>query len=386
MPAFSSTGRVSVGSSGRGLEVVSHPVAYAIIDLEAKSQGLNSFELRRGIDVAFMSDDRALVLCEDQRNIQERVLSDDGTWSNGEPLPLPFAGADDTDSMVARRVYVNRALGAPRLLFAASRVADGRTCLTLCDRLTNGEMDSNPSVADLILMSGGTKSPRFWLDRQEHLLSLVALPSHQEEQTPCIAVATQARVMILSSSLRRMAGTHVKMSAPSLIPLGSHCVAFCSSFSAYGGGDAKIRYLSCIKNDALSKGIIATLPRSKFGFAPHLLLAIRPDRLAYLSCHCGTRMVEHGESMNSFHAPIPTTRPVFLLEPLIASALSQGGGVGSDTSDNDTIQLLLRTLLERFGRKTSSFPHSENEGTGTLGKFFHLDMLLTFVCLYAFIS
>ena len=367
--AFSSTGRVSVGSSGRGLEVVSHPVAYAMIDSDAKSQGLNSFELRRGIDVAFLSDDRILVLCEDQRSIQERSLSDDGIWSDGEALPLPFAGTDDADSMVARRVYVSRALGTPRLLFVASRVADGRTCLALCDGLARDEMDSYPSTADLILMSGGTKNPRFWLERQEHLLSLVTLPNHQEEQKPCIAIATQSCVMMLSSSLRFMAGTHVKMPASSLVPLGSHCVAFCSSSSTCGGGDAKIRYLSCIKNDALSPGIIATLPRTKFGFAPHLLMAIRPDRLAYISCHCGTRMVEHGENMNSFLAPIPTTRPAFLLEPLIASALSQGGGVGSDISDNETIQLLLRTLLERFGRKTSSFPHSENEGTGILGKF-----------------
>ena len=367
-PAFSSTGRVSVGSSGRGLEVVSHPVAYAMIDLDAKSQGLNSFELRRGIDVAFLSDDRVLILCEDQRSIQERSLSDDGTWSDGEALPLPFAATDDIDSMVARRVYVSRAMDTPRLLFVASRVADGRTCLALCDGLARDEVDSYPSIADLILMSGGTKSPRFWLDRQEHLLSLVTLPNHQDEQNPCLAVATQSRVMILSSSLRFMAGTHVKMSASSLVPLGSHCVAFCSSFSACGGGDAKIRYLSCIKKDSLSQGIIATLPGTKFGFAPHLLMAVRPDRLVYLSCHCGTRMVEHGENINSFLAPIPTTRPAFLLEPLIASALSQGGGVGSDISENETIQLLLRTLLERFGRKTSSFPHSENEGTGTLGE------------------
>ena len=72
--------------------------------------------------------------------------------------------------------------------------------------------------------------------------------------------------------------------------------------------------------------------------------------------------------MNRFLAPIPPTRPAFLLEPLIASALSQSGGVGTDISENDTIQILLRTLLERFGRKTSSFPHSENEGTGGLGE------------------
>jgi hypothetical protein len=198
---------------------------------------------------------------------------------------------------------------------------------------------------------------------------LITLPNHQEEQKPCVAVATQSRVMILSCSLRYIAGTFVKMPAPSLVPLGSHCVAFCSSSSVFGGGDAKIRYLSCIKDDSRSRGIIATLPRTKFGYAPHLLLAIRPDRFAYLSWHCGVRMVEHGENVNCFLAPIPMTRPAFLLEPLIASALSQSGGVGSDLSDNDTIQLVLRTLLERFGRKTSSFPHSENEGTGTLGEF-----------------
>ena len=364
---LSTNGRVSVGSNGRGLEVTSHPGAYAMVDLDSNSQRMTSFELRRGIDVAFLSDVRALILCEDQRSIQELTYSDDGVWSSGEALPLPFAASDNIDAMVPRRVFVNDSSGAPRLLFSASRVADGRSCLFLCDGLEGDEMNSDTSLAKLILLSDNTK--RFWFDRQEHLLSLVALPNHQEEQKPCIAVATQSRVVILSCSLRLMARFATKMPASSLIPLGSHCVAFCSSSSANGGGDAKIRYLSCIKDATRSQGIIATIPRTKFGYASHLLLAIRPDRSVYLSCHSGSRMVEHGENMNRFLAPIPTTRPAFLLEPLIASALSQSGGVGTDISENDTIQILLRTLLERFGRKTSSFPHSENEGTGTLGEF-----------------
>lgn len=55
--------------------------------------------------------------------------------------------------------------------------------------------------------------------------------------------------------------------------------------------------------------------------------------------------------------PMPTTHPIAsFLEPLVSNALC--------LKDKDVV---LRQVIDKFGRKKSGFPHMDNEGIGCLG-------------------
>jgi hypothetical protein len=350
-----------------------YPVAYALI--KASEPQDSSFQLHHGRDLVFFPSTD-----ETKDSIRAMVLENDGTSlrevsitfsSAGVPTYIEGSAVDIFQAVqkfskvsnvaTVKRIFLLRGQNKLRTVFLATRLADGRSCLFL------GPHSSVGSVERLIPRTDDF--PTFWLDDEEEILSLIELPTYEDGARPCIAIATQCRVGIMTSSLCLLAEYRTKIPSSSLASLGSHSVAFCSSSSAAGGGDAKIRYLNCVGSFRHTQGVIATIPSTRFGCAPHLLLAIRPDRIVHLSCHRGIRLVENGRNENTFLSPTATTRPAFLLEPLVANALCQGGGSVSDARKNKNIQQLLRTVLERFGRKTSSFPHSEGEGTGILGRF-----------------
>ena len=70
--------------------------------------------------------------------------------------------------------------------------------------------------------------------------------------------------------------------------------------------------------------------------------------------------MEQGEDRNSFLLPTCITRPALLLEPIVANALCEADNPGEST-------ILLRAVIERFGRKVGSFPHGDDEGIGVNG-------------------
>lgn len=89
-------------------------------------------------------------------------------------------------------------------------------------------------------------------------------------------------------------------------------------------------------------------------------MAVRPERFLYARYHAGIRLVEHSENENSFIIPNLLTRPAMLLEPMVANALCEADNPGEST-------ILLRAVIERFGRKVGSFPHGDDEGIGVNG-------------------
>ena len=77
------------------------------------------------------------------------------------------------------------------------------------------------------------------------------------------------------------------------------------------------------------------------------LLAVRPDRLLYLSFHCSSRMIDTIDDENKIRVPVPSTKPAFLLEPMIANALCQSKSDEFDLADNSQMQGLLREIIEK---------------------------------------
>ena len=344
----------------------------AIVDTSARC----IIETREGRDLVFLPKDesgrdRALVLGQDgtmiyllTRKPQAKPekdesgavmvdLKDDPSskpavpqFEDGAPK-RPLSGIEvDDDYIESRRMLAVSSGHATGLIIVGTRVSDGQCCLVAGNRL---EFRDESDVGRLI---PNVKDAALWLRPGEEVVNLVELPQY-EEGRHCIAIATQNRVMLVSSGrLNIRAEISIKLSSNSLASIGSHTVSFISS-------DNKIRYLCCL-DGKFSNGIIATLPLPRFGHAPYSLVAMRPDRILYSQYHAGTRLVEQGDNPSSFLLPTAITRPAMLLEPMVANALCEADNPGEST-------ILLRAAIERFGRKVGSFPHGDDEGIGVSG-------------------
>uniref|UniRef100_A0A7S4S381 Uncharacterized protein n=1 Tax=Ditylum brightwellii TaxID=49249 RepID=A0A7S4S381_9STRA len=364
---------------GKVMEPSPDPVAFTILDsCISKKNKQTTFKLHHGRDIVMLPpsengtesiivlDSEGYTLSEFTRTtIKDEVGTDTIEWQKELTVPI-FKGASSVDDVIEGRRILALFTGQPRLMIVGTRYMDGRTCILFSNNLTPPLEKAGKfcSLSDLMpgnesqVISGKEEMLELYLQQGEEVISFAELPSKKINEQSLVAIATQFRVMIISPvTAEILSEAPTRLACNSLVPMGSHCVSYCSASSATGCGIAKIRYLNCLEMD-FSSGVIATLPTPRCGYAPHLLLAVRPDRFIYLSSHSGTRLVEYGENYNKFLFPIPQTRPAFLLEPMVANALCQ---------DSDSVQTTLCTIVERFGRKVVSFPHEENEGIGCLG-------------------
>jgi hypothetical protein len=93
----------------------------------------------------------------------------------------------------------------------------------------------------------------------------------------------------------------------------------------------------------------------------------------YTNTNVLARLVEQDGNEHSFPLPTAITRPALLLEPMVANALRE-----SDTPGE--AKAIIRSVIERFGRKVAPFPHTNDEGIGSAGSCLTpkvLDMLAT---------
>jgi hypothetical protein len=329
-------------------------VSFSFIDTNKKELS----KIYNGRDVAFLHNakpghEQALILSVDGSFIQmwHRSTQSDDTnersWEEGSPFRSLLGVEADEDYVECRRLALLPSGPKLALLLVGTRVRDERSCLVI-GNLANLD-DANVDDWTCLLPSLKT-SAVCWLESKETIESLVDLPCYQDGQR-LIAAATGVRVILLSPSLHILAEVANALSSPSLSPMGSHTVAYCSQ-------DYKIRYL-CSLDGKFSTGLLATLPVPPFGRAEYHLMAVRPERFVYSQCHRVVRLVERGESADTFPLPTATTRPALLLEPMVANALCEAADPRESTS-------LLRSVIERFGRKVAPFPHGDDEGIGSL--------------------
>ncbi|CAB9512092.1 expressed unknown protein [Seminavis robusta] len=323
-------------------------VSIALVE-EAKA-GPASIEVVEGRDVVFVpsrdSTIRSLVLGRDGSSLSCYQKTSSG-WDKGKDF-RPILGVDADDSFVeAQRVFFLKNDTKHGLAVVGKRYSDGLTCI-LCGPWGGADQISGDSWTALL----PELSPRescLWLDEGEDIQSIISLPN-RPDVSPKFAVSTTRRVLILSSTLSVLAESTMEVNG-AMAPLGSSAVAFSTR-------DARIRYLCCLRGK-LSSGIIVTLP-TQLGSASSLLLALRSDRILYLRWHSGSSLIEFKDDPNSFLLPMVSTKPVLVLEPLVANAICEGATNGQSTE-------LLRLVIERFGRKVSSISHGEEEGVGNKG-------------------
>jgi hypothetical protein len=312
-----------------------------------------------GKDIVFIPkskacEEQALVLSVDGSSVQmlRRVRStgenEAKTWEQSDPARVLLGVKANDEYVEGSQLFLVSSGENIALLVVGTRVRDGRACLVLGDVVTLKEDDQDSWKSRIPTLE---KSAVYWLDPMESVQSLVNLPRNQDHSN-VLAVATSSRVLLLSTELKVLAQTTTQLSSPSLAPLGSHTVAYCSR-------DYKLRYLCCLTGK-FSSGLLATLPVPRPEKHVYQLIAVRPDRFVYTNTNGLAHLIEQDGNEHSFLLPTAITRPALLLEPMVANALCE-----SDTPGEG--KAIIRSVIERFGRKVAPFPHTDDEGIGSAG-------------------
>ena len=366
--------------------------------------------LRHGRDVVFLTRlqrnrPRYLSLKTNGTSLEEVLLTDndDDTINNRDnsrnyqdkcvhEVPIFPRGAVEESSIEIHRLFVtSKSKSSSRIFFVGSDRSNGQYCLFY------GVEWTDHSALSASVLKAGNDLAKLWFHHGERVLSLIELPlsskgSKRDNHNHCgnIAVATTARVLILSPSPPRgNSGSNdnnmtiiaekrggALLTCASLVPIGSHCVAFFEFLSTNRtSGGARMTYLSCLPHKPdhprhqprHRPRVIATLPSPRYSYASsYLLLAVRPDRFLYISSQSGSRLTAKEQVDRTLLSPIPCTKPICLLEPLVANALCCQGN-DEECRRNAGKLNLMETVIERFGRKSLSIPHGDKEGIGTLG-------------------
>jgi hypothetical protein len=218
-------------------------------------------ESREGRDIIFLKgkigQERALVLGADgtmmymmtrrsPHSSDEDAASCD-RFDDGIPY-RPLLGFNNDENYIdSRRIIAVFSGNQVGIVIVGKRVSDGQVCVVAGNR--------ERLIDDMSRLIPHIKEGCFWLHHGEEVLTLAELPQY-EEGRHCIAVATQTRVILVSSARLNVRSEFVaSLASSNLVSIGSHTVAFVSC-------DNKLRYLCCL-DGKFRQGIIATLP-SKF--------------------------------------------------------------------------------------------------------------------------
>jgi hypothetical protein len=146
------------------------------------------------------------------------------TWEQGDLSRVLLGVKANDDHVEGSQLFLVSAGEEVALLVVGTRVRDGRACLVLGDFVTLKEDDQDLWKSCIPALE---KRAVYWLDTMESVQSLVKLPRNQDHSN-ALAVATSSRVLLLSTELKVLAQTTTQLSSPSLAPLGSHTMAYCS--------------------------------------------------------------------------------------------------------------------------------------------------------------
>lgn len=179
----------------------------------------------------------------------------------------------------------------------------------------------------------------FLFETGEDMVSVTTIGGGDERKLVC---CTSRRIVILSLSLSILAQSNDVASCCNLASLGSSTVGYLH--------DNKLRYLCCMDHRH-SNGTILSL-RERRGCCKYSLLAIQPDRI--LLFQNSLTQIKKFSAKKTFLLETALINPVLLLEPMIANALCQ--------ESPTNVSSLVRTVVERFGRRATLSTHGDNEG------------------------
>jgi hypothetical protein len=150
----------------------------------------------------------------------------ESTWEEGSCCRSLLGVEADEDYVECRRLTLLLSGTKLALVLVGTKVRDERSCLVIGDFANIDDPYIDIDAWKCLLPSMKT-SAVCWLEPKETIESLIDLPIYQDGRR-LIAAATGARVMLLSPSLQRLPEVSTALSSPSLTPMGSHAMAYCS--------------------------------------------------------------------------------------------------------------------------------------------------------------
>jgi hypothetical protein len=259
----------------------------------------------------------------------------------------PIVGVDvvgPKDLLECRRIFAFEGAGKVILAASASRIRDSRSCIVI------GELSDAESVNEKnwsAILPNIEVDRSCFLEKHEEINDMIGLEGDGSGYRN-FAVSTCDRVLLLTSGLTIAAQADLTDPCSGLSPLGAFATGFMMGNKAC--------YLCCLDGH-LASGSICTFPLSK---RQHSLISIRPDRIVFFDGQSRFHTAESGENAQEVKLYVAKTIPALLLEPMIANAVCVGDKQNVSTP-------VLRTVIEKFGRKLASITHGENEGIGTFG-------------------
>lgn len=325
-------------------------VSIAFVDYSVVSPAIRVVD---GRDVAFWpvegsADPRGVILSQDGSALTSFTWDPSKRTCRLGAAFRPIVGVDtDMNYVECRRIYCFAGGAMLGLAVVGTRLRDGASCFLVGELCPAASMTLD-GWSGLIpnIVSGRS----VWFREGEEVFSVAGLEGDDSGYRN-FALATSSRVLIISSSVEIAAEVPAVVSSCALAPLGAFSVAYCVQ--------GKVRYLCCL-DGALASNAIASLPIPKGGISCTLLTAVRPDRFILTDVHGGTRLVEYSQNPHTFLLPTAVTKPALLLEPMVANAISVGGKQSVSSP-------VLRTVIEKFGRKVASLTHGDDEGIGNIG-------------------
>lgn len=282
----------------------------------------------------------------------------------------------EAQKMLARNLFLHN---NDFIYYVVQRRSDHRIGLSFNGRLKL--VKSDLTIQSVIPKTKKCDFKTLWMDKDEDIISLISLPTDNDNKNASIAVSTSCRIMIIDVVEFRIRSQMFTIpTCGSLIPMGSDCVAFSCRCSTTGA--IKVNYLSCLSAEKTKQyGTLATVPSYRYSDTmPFHLMGVLSDRFLYLNSHSSYKLVNNKDNDTKIFLPMVSKQPIFLLEALVANALCI---LDQRNNSMSVVNNLLKHLFERFGRKSSLYPYQEYEGIGDMGTGLSLpiqDMLKEYEC------
>ena len=391
-----------------------HPIAYTIYN---KNNNTIS-SLYEGRDIIFLpsslSNNRNAIVVNNTGKSFYKIKydNDDNNWIRTSSS-IPFSFEDDDDDMNIQRIFLlsktkvikkkNRQMQCYNSLVLFAINNNNNKCCIILGPFIKQQRSIN-QINKLLPTSSSSSSNNnnndnncvlYLNSNEKNIISFIQLRQNNnttlekdDNNSILFAISTESRILIISyynlSIITSIDTFHQQPYYPSLVSyIGSRTIIYCMNNKLY--------YMACDLpfsfDDNSAAHVLSTLPQRNDNVTTPMLVAIRPDRyVVQYNTTTSPYSAIKKKKKNHIALPLPITKPLLLLEPLVSNLLSEYITLLEAEYDDDDSTIIyefynkLKYIFQRFGKKTSSFPYMDNEGIGTQGMFYiSLDNALIFI-------
>jgi len=266
-------------------------IAFAILDI-TKKPTLDTFRLRHGRDVTFI--DIQANQTQETETYKVLVINAEGTaiyalagrpspenldimeWTKDGAVKLSLKDQRQGVYMDARRIFGFSSLCPYFYTLLGTSPSDSKSCIVLGGRRTDQDTLNPPKLTCMLPQRG---SPSLWLNQGEVSSSIIELPPISADVAPLLAVATQERVLLVTSDkLVLITQVSAYLTCDTLISMGSLCVSFFASNNAESRNRSSMQFLCCL-NDQFKNSKVASMQAQKQRFYKSLVCLASPRSL-----------------------------------------------------------------------------------------------------------